>query len=438
MIKRIERAAKYLLLFLCLVLLKDLTPAIIQDERRLFHKESQDIAEKEELSELKELPSYYDGRDYGISPVVKEQGSVGNCWAVAATTTLEASLLPDEPMVFSQQHMDEENPLSRAEEGGDYTMIMAYLAGWQGPVTEIETEDGTKEIVGKHVQEMQMLREGSIEEMKRAVYQYGAIQTSIHMDLQDFFSSSPYYNQYDYSYCYNGENEPNHDICIIGWDDDFPASSFYADTKKNGAFICQNSWGERFGDAGIFYVSYEDVMIRKNSIFYTVIEDTDNYDHLYQTDKCGWVGVIGYGDDTAYCANRFQIHSYELIQAVGFYATGRDTQYEIYVMDGSVGLEHVSLETPAAKGTLEYAGFYTIDLDTPVLVEEEKKMTVILKLTTPDTGYPIATEYIADENTKNVTIDDGDGYISHNGMIWTGTESTHSCNVCMKVYTRED
>ena len=82
------------------------------------------------------------------------------------------------------------------------------------------------------------------------------------------FSSSVYYNQINHSYQYPGEKKANHDILIIGWDDAYPAEKFNYQTKQDGAFICQNSWGTEFGEDGIFYVSYEDGSIGKNTICY--------------------------------------------------------------------------------------------------------------------------------------------------------------------------
>ena len=71
---------------------------------------------------------------------------------------------------------------------------------------------------------------------------------------------------------YFGRSEPEkkkntHDILILGWDDDFPAGSFASDPGRDGAWICQNTWGEDFADAGIFYVSYEDANFVKSGFF---------------------------------------------------------------------------------------------------------------------------------------------------------------------------
>jgi len=59
-----------------------------------------------------------------------------------------------------------------------------------------------------------------------------------------------------------------------------------------------NSWGDSFGDDGLFYVSYYDSNIGIHNVVYTRVEDNDNYDNIYQSDLCGWVGQLGYECDT--------------------------------------------------------------------------------------------------------------------------------------------
>lgn len=438
---KIETAlgAALVVLILCLTLQLHMESSSLKSQKNL--QGTNTYKEKILTEESGALPSAYDLRDAGKQPTLKNQGSLNTCWAVAASSALESCLLPNESVVFSADHLSLQNAFSKSQnDGGDYSMIMAYLAAWQGPVTEEmdpygdgESPDGLSP--AKHVQEMQLMGEKDYDAIKAAVYRYGAVQSSIYMDMQNAFSSSVYYNQLNFSYYYSGEEKANHDILIIGWDDQYPAENFNVDTAQNGAFLCQNSWGSDFGDNGIFYVSYEDINIGKNSIVYTGIEEADNYDAIYQTDLCGWVGQLGYGDGTCYFANIFEAEQDEVIRAVGFYATGAETQYSITIMDGEADLSNSLLETPAAEGYLENAGFYTIVLDDEVQMEAGGSYAVVVKIHTADTQYPVATEYAADDSTANVDISDGDGYISHNGAIWTGTESEYGCNVCMKLYT---
>ena len=152
---------------------------------------------------------------------------------------------------------------------------------------------------------------------------------------------------------------------------------------------------------------------------------------------CGWVGQLGYGDGTCYFANLFQAERNEWLDAIGFYAVGPDTEYSVIVMDGEKDLSNALLEETKASGSFANAGYYTVDMKEPIYMEKGKTYAVVVKVHTPDAHYPVATEYAADEATEEADLSDGDGYISHNGAKWTGTETEYGCNVCMKLYTTD-
>lgn len=327
-------------------------------------------------------------------------------------------------------------------DGGEYTMSMAYLLAWQGPV--LETDDiygdnysppGLKPV--KHVQGIELLPEKDYEAIKRAVYFYGGVQSSLYTSMVTGEKHSKYYNKEEGAYCYDGTARPNHDVVIIGWDDNYSRDHFSLKPEGDGAFICANSWGGEFGDEGYFYVSYFDTNIGIHNIFYSRVDETDNYDAIYQTDLCGWVGQLGYGKNNAYFANVYTAGEDEKLMAAGFYATGRDTSYEVYVAS-DVGSE-VSLSNRVlmAKGTLQNSGYYTIDFDKPVVLKKGQRFAVIVNITTPDSVHPVAIEYNAPDKRAEVDLTDGEGYISYLGSSWERVEDKQNCNVCLKAYTRE-
>ena len=387
------------------------------------------------------LPESYDLRIEGRAPSVKNQGQLGTCWAIAATSALESALLPGETMVFSADHMSIQNGYAKSQnDGGAYTMAMAYLASWKGPVLESQdpygdgySPEGLSAV--KHVQEMRMLHNASLQEIKEAVMRYGAVQSSLYVDIQDV-SSSAYYNGSQASYCYKGEEEANHDILIIGWDDNYQPQNFLTTVTSPGAFICQNSWGTGFGENGVFYVSYEDAQLGAYCTVYTGIEETDNFDHIYQSDLLGWVGQLGYDTDTCYFANVYEAGGNETLEAVGFYATGRNTEYEIYIAEDFYSTLSLVSWMPDATGSFEDAGFYTVRLPKPVSLGQGQRYAVVVKIRTPGERYPVAMEYQADANSAAADISDGEGYISLGGYRWTNTEDSYQCNVCLKAYTK--
>lgn len=387
------------------------------------------------------LPHVYDYRKAGRAGYIKNQGTLGTCWSFASLQALETSLLPEEAFDFSEDHMSLNNSFSRTQnDGGEYTMSMAYLLAWQGPVLEADdpygdgySPSGLNPV--KHVQEIQILPSKDFEQIKRAIYLCGGVQSSLYTSLKNYKSRSVFYNRTQNAYCYIGTEKPNHDVVIVGWDDNYPKENFNMDLEGNGAFICMNSWGGDFGEDGYFYVSYYDTNIGIHNILYTDVQQTDNYDHLYQSDLCGWIGQLGYGEESAYFTNVYTAGAGEMLSAVGFYATGQGTQYEVYLAENVSDSQDFTEKKLIAEGSFTNAGYYTVPLDEPEALGAGKKFAVIVKITTPGSIHPIAIEYDAGEGKANVVLDDGEGYISLHGAEWERVETEQKCNVCLKAYT---
>ncbi|MDO4987058.1 MAG: bacterial Ig-like domain-containing protein [Candidatus Saccharibacteria bacterium] len=89
--------------------------------------------------------------------------------------------------------------------------------------------------------------------LKAHIMKYGAITA----DLVAPDSTTGNYNTTTFAYNYVGTGSQDHDVAIIGWDDNYAASNFTNAPSTNGAFIAVNSWGSSWGNNGLFYISYE-------------------------------------------------------------------------------------------------------------------------------------------------------------------------------------
>lgn len=390
-----------------------------------------------------ELPKHYDMRELERVTPVRDQGLYGTCWAFASLAALETTLTPQENLMFSPDHMSLCNSFSLGQnEGGEYTMAIAYMASWQGPVYESDDPYGDGKTnpelkARKHLEEAQILAPKDYVAIKEAIYKYGAVETSIYTQMKTANSWSGYYNRERATYYYNQEATCNHDIIIVGWDDDFPKEYFTITPENDGAFICKNSWGTEFGEDGYFYVSYEDANIGTTNVVYTKLGDANNFDNIYQSDLLGWRGQLGYEKDQAYFANVYRAGEDEELAAVSFYATDVDTTYQVYVVPEFEDEDSLNDRKLVAEGSFEQAGYYTVRLDEAVKLKDNQKFAVVVHIQTPGAVHPVAIEYDADSRTREFDITDGEGYISLYGNKWMSAEKNKDCNLCLKAFTND-
>ena len=107
----------------------------------------------------------------------------------------------------------------------------------------------------KHVQEIQFFDEDDREAIKWAVYQHGGVSTSIYADVNGSnLEKSSYYSKEDNAYCYRGKEEPNHDVVIIGWDDDYGAEHFPEECREMEPLSARTAGENPSRGRGILYL----------------------------------------------------------------------------------------------------------------------------------------------------------------------------------------
>ena len=397
------------------------------------------------------LPKTFSWADYGKKPTVRDQGSLGTCWALTAAEAVESALLPQTHLVLSADHISLQNGFDiEQDEGGDYSMIMSYMADFKGPVTEEEdpygdgrSPQGLKAAV--HVGEMRLLEGMSADRIRHMIYRFGAVQTSLSMDrTRTDRSRSFYYNEETCSY-YDPVTEPlNHDVLVLGWDDTYSKNNFRKQPAHDGAWICQNSWGAGFGRNGIFYVSYEDANVfRKGGIAYTDVRAAGDAARVLETDSLGWQARQGYGNDRAWFAGVFETDSPQVLEAAGLYAVGPATAWRMVLVENFSGTDSLSEAAsgksgiPLGCGWIENPGFYTLRLRQPLSLPAGKRFAVVVFVDTPGTGRPVAVETRKDRYTDTVSLDGRESYISEDGTSWERTQTAYKTNVCLKLYTSD-
>jgi len=387
------------------------------------------------------------------------------CWAYTLAANLEISFLQAGAGLFdlSEEHLayffahrmndplgntanDKNEILHSYRDGGNQTLAAIFLSTWSGMALESQvpyetnadhTLDSDKVPSSQMAYQTTAYLENaafssySVNNIKSLISEYGSVSMSFGM-------YDTYYNPYTYAYSYPGSAGVNHAITLIGWDDNYSRSNFNTPLEGDGAFICQNSWGDGFGENGIFYVSYYDTNIGTHNVAYTRADDVHNYDHIYQSDLCGWVGKLGYDSDQIYGANVFEAKGSETLSAASFYATGANTQYEVYVVHDFENEKSFAQREQLASGTLQKAGYYTVDFDTKVSLKKGERYAVLVYLKTPGTKHPMAIEYDTGEKIlQGVDLDDGEGYISLNGKNFVNVKEKKDCNLCIKAFTRD-
>ncbi len=392
---------------------------------------------------------FYDLRALGKVSPVKDQKDAGSCWAYGTYASLESYLLPSETWDFSENNMKNlltpYYPESFDYYGGGLTLMsVAYLTRWSGPVVETDDPYDPHSIISpeglpivKHVQEVLFIpdRQGALdnENIKWALQEYGAVATTIYMDLT-------YFDSFNNSYYYPDEGFSNHLVAIVGWDDSFDKNKFSPVAPENGAFIVKNSWGPDWGDEGYFYVSYYDSKIGTDNAIYTA-ENLDDYDSIYQYDSLGWVSSFGYAQKpSAWAANIFAAGENETLSAVSFYTTDSGAEYEVYIYTDPVS-GPVNPEGPEAskKGTFTCAGYHTVRLDQEVPLTKGQNFSVVLRLSAPEYGYPVALECPIEGYSSQASSSAGESYVSPDGISWADLSFIlENSNACIKAFTDRD
>ncbi|MBQ3450610.1 MAG: putative Ig domain-containing protein [Synergistaceae bacterium] len=420
------------------------------------------------------LPSEFDLRDVnGKSYVssIKSQSPWGTCWAHAALGSMESNYMMQgkSELNLSEMHLAwftyKNSDKSRAfgdynnsglstimDLGGNAFYPAALFSRLSGPASESDVPYGSTRPSGStpedYTQRLRLrdayylsmnerLNVNSSEEqrniVKRRIMQNGAVAANYYNNDLLFYKVASGNTSY-----HTTSKTPNHAIQIVGWDDNYPASNFRTKPKSNGAWLIKNSWGERWytlngymGDSGYFWMSYETYLTDGTSF---VVEDVNNKMKVYEYDPLGICSLWGYSGSTVYAANVFRAEDDETLTEIGLYTADNNLGYEINIYTGMSSMPSGSpvygSSVSSASGTISFAGYHTIALNTPVELSSGEYFSVVVKFK----GYGMTSvERVVSGFSDNAAIEEG-SFFSNNGTSWT-SGSKNKINACIKAFT---
>ena len=435
------------------------------------------IAKKYNRSSLEYSPLYL---DYNIeSSFLKPIGDGANFRLCEATAVSGKGLTYESDMPFSSYY-DERN---NAEE--DYYLSYAAFnpSGINSKVKINETTHFAN-IYKSYAQDGTVTYKDSSSLLNSKTYseaEVAAIRSQIKRHIKEngavssYIYTSNFENQYKegtttcafYSDSYMLKSD--HAITIVGWDDTYSRTNFAEGNQpaNDGAYIVLNSWGDKFGKNGYFYVSYDDAFIEQDIAGIDDLkeysEEEKKYTNLYQHDELGMSFSFYFLNDkmtetvnVGYMANVFKredVSKKEWVSEVGIYVPSTQG-IEIYIDSADADLKNYGEAVASYTGAnaLE-PGYHNIKLSSPVEIKGENFAVIAkcinengamysLECNGKDSGITEKDNYYS-----KAVASSGESYMSNNGSKWidvnnyqipiTSTQLTtfKNTNVCIKAFT---
>lgn len=252
-----------------------------------------------------------------------------------------------------------------------------------------------------------------------------------------YCANNEYLNEETWSHYTYEPAYANHQVTIIGWDDNYPKENFeqteYVEVldeetgepvideetgepvteetktpmpESDGAWLVKNSWGseteafpnywpdwgaldENGKHTGYFWMSYED---QSGDIYeaYDFELLPEQQKTVYQYDFMPVSDVMGYDvESKTSMANTFCAEESGVIAQVSCQTAvpGTSVVYEVYLLDEDAKNPTDGTLVARKEATYAYGGFHKEDLTDPPAVREGQSFSVVVTLVTPDDVY---------------------------------------------------
>ena len=408
------------------------------------------------------IPSTYDLRTLKRVPTrVIDQGDTGTCWACSSIAAMESNYMTQgkaDPNL-SEMHLayfarvnsskykafdnyTSSSPLLNQSQTGILDVGLnifgstAIYSRLDGPVSESSVpfdgynpqrpqsskpESYNRVLRLKEAHFLAIDLEDTRENIKRRIMENGAVCIGYNADgsTKKINGRTTYYTT---------STSLNHEVVLVGWDDNFSSSNFSPKPSSNGAWLVRNSWGSGFGDNGYFWMSYNTPMDDGTAL---IVEASNSNLKCYHYDALGWCANQSTGGSYSYAANIFKAErDNEKIKEVGFYTPNNNVKCEIKIYTGLSSLSSKPTSGTLAfstTATIPYAGYHTLTVSPNVSVAKNGYFSVVVRLS--DKRIPV--EYKISGYTPNATIETGSFY-SSNGTSWS---KMTDANACIKAFT---
>ena len=398
---------------------------------------------KSKLKKAAQLPAHYGSMEKDV----RDQNPFGTCWAFAGTGSFEYAVdkKTGSNTDYSEEHMiqrlskngDTGYQITSKDTGGNEYMYSGYFTSGYGPVSDslfpYDTTKSTLQIIPSilnakgnyRATDVQFfkttddangaLNSETVNTVKQAVYNNGSVTCGITWDSSMIQEDKvSYYNNDD-----NARNDSNHEVLIVGWDDDYSADHF-EDVTKNGAWLVRNSWGNNIGDNGYFWVSYQDKSLIPSCTIRSYEEVSDD-DTIYNLDESGalYPQVTYDGTSQVGFINSFSLKKREKLKEVTFYEAETGAQYQLFYVpvkdDGSLDIGNKQAITE--KKTLDFPGYHTEKITKEINV---KKAAIMVMIDSNEDSAGLGAEGSISDGRKKLyipTLEKGQSYIYANGEL---------------------
>ncbi len=373
-------------------------------------------------SEQTTTPTYYNSVEEGYITEVKNQNPYGTCWAFTTVACAEANILKKTGKTFdlSEIHLAyhsyntvlDEMGMTEGDEvilnsstsylncGGSYLLTpTVFFKGFgfaleeNNPYSAALSYSPTAEQSNERAVVLDnaiYINKNDTNTIKKSIMEYGAVGFM-------YYHDSTYYNYSTGAY-YNYEKESaNHGVTIVGWNDNYSRENFGNGSdintmpSGNGAWLVKNSWGTNWGNEGYFWISYEDCAFSTAGIVLCAFDcSIPDYDNIYQYDgSLGSSRLTGFQSDSTICAY-YTVNgnpdACERLDSVCFGTGSVDCTYFIQIYKNSTEAKLLDgtpmLENPVT-GTINFAGYHSVELPENLYLKQGDTYTVALKITSP-------------------------------------------------------